>query len=137
MRKILSNPFLILLLLGSVFFYKIIVYFNQMIYPSGDIFAIVAPYKIIIYETVKNFHTLPLWNPYVFSGMSFVGNPAPALFYPFTYLIFLFPLYLTFGYLYIFDSFLIGSFTYLFARTIKLNRFGSLVSAIVIMFSPV
>lgn len=33
----------------------------------------------------------PLWNPYLFSGMSFVGDPQPALFYPPTWLALLLP----------------------------------------------
>jgi len=34
---------------------------------------------------------LPLWNPYFFSGTSFVGDPQPALFYPPTWLTLLLP----------------------------------------------
>ena len=134
-NKFIKNSFLILFLLAIIFFYKIIIHYDQMIYPPGDIFVILAPYKIILTQGIETFHSLPLWNPYFFGGMPFIGDPVPAFFYPLTYLFFIFPIYSAFGYFFIIDSLLIGIFTYLFARSIEESKFGSLISAVVIMFS--
>jgi len=107
-----------------------------MVYPPADIFSIMAPYKIILLDNLKRFGTLPLWNPYSFSGTSFIGNPESSLFYPLTYLYLIFPIHTSFGYLCIFDSILVGIFTYLFARVIKLDKYSSLLASVIIMFSP-
>ncbi len=52
---------------------------------GNDVSYLFLPWLRFIVESVKE-GIFPLWNPYVFSGTPFVGNPQPALFYPATWL---------------------------------------------------
>jgi hypothetical protein len=106
-----------------------------MVFPGSDIISIFSEEKWLFKTSIWNLHQFPLWNPYVFSGSPFIGNPTGAMFYPVNILFLLFPLYQTFGYIFILDVFLLSFFTYLFARLIKLSAFSSFLSAIIFAFS--
>lgn len=125
---------LILATLTFVFFYKIILHPNQMIFPAEDVLSIYSARKTFLLQSIKNYGEIPLWNPYIFSGQPFVSGEI-GVFYPIHILFFLFPIDLAFGYVFVIDIFLIGLFTFLFAKKINLGNFGSLIAAIVIMFS--
>jgi len=127
--------FLLLFALTLFFFHKLIFNFGQIIYPAPDIFYATYIEKTLFSHSVIFYKSLPLWNPHVFGGSPFLGNPTSAMFYPFNLLFLLLPVGSAFGFMFAIDSFLIGIFTYLYARTIKINRFGSLISVITIMFS--
>lgn len=126
---------LFLFLLSLLFFYEVVTGFNQGPYPAFDIYYSSFVEKTIFTNSILIYKSLPLWNPYVFGGSPFLGNPTSAMFYPFNLLFIFLPVGLTFGYIFILNSFLIGAFTYLYARAIKIDKFGSLISAISIMFS--
>ncbi len=130
-------PALLLFLLACLFFYKIFLHYNEMIFPAYDLVGVYSFWRIFFVNSFLHFGQIPLWNPYQFSGTPFVANPSSGMFYPFNLLFFLFPTDLVFGYLFIVDIFLIGLFTYLFARTIKLSNWSSLISAVTMMFSGV
>ncbi|MBX9567433.1 MAG: hypothetical protein K2X77_00995, partial [Candidatus Obscuribacterales bacterium] len=73
---------------------------------------------------------LPLWNPYLYSGMSQLAVPSPALFYPPSFLLFLLPFSLGLS-IYMILHQLIGAVgTYLFLRrvgaTIESSCFAAL-----------
>jgi len=123
----------ILLFLSLIFFYKLLLRPQEMIYPGGDIRAVYSFWRSFLVDSFFKFHSLPLWNPYAFSGMPFMGDPEAGFFYPFTLVFYIIPVNLAFGYLFIVDFFLIGLFTFLFSRLIKLSRFSSLVSATCMM----
>lgn len=78
---------------------------------------------------------IPFWNPYVFSGTPFIGNPQAGLFSPFVWPFFIFNSDLLFGWLCVIEVLLIGIFTFLFARSLSLSKYASLFSAIAFMFS--
>lgn len=126
---------LLIVLLPLTFFSIALLAQNSMLYPFQDVISIFSQEKILFQDTVKNFHTLPLWNPYVFSGSPFLGNPTSSMFYPINLLFLFFSVDSTFGFLFMIDTILIGIFTYLFARSIKLDNFSSFISAITMMFS--
>lgn len=126
---------LLLFVLTLFFFYKPIFNFDQIIYPAPDIIYATYTEKVLFSHSISAYKYLPLWNPYVFGGSPFLGNPTSTMFYPFNLLFLILPLGSTFGYIFAIDSFLIGAFTYLYARVIKIDKFGSLISAIAIMFS--
>ena len=52
---------------------------------GDDLFAMFRIWLDYARSAILN-GTFPLWNPYLFSGTSFVGDPQPALFYPPTWL---------------------------------------------------
>ncbi len=59
---------------------------------GGDIAAMFAPWQTFIFDSLRQYGELPLWNPYLFGGTPFAANPQPLMFYPFTYLGMLMPL---------------------------------------------
>lgn len=126
---------LLLIVLPLIFFNRLILDPQSMFFPSQDIISIFSQEKELLQDTVKNYNTLPLWNPYIFSGSPFLGNPTSSMFYPINILFLLFPVDRVFGYIFIINSLLIGIFTYLFARSINLDKFSSFISGITIMFS--
>jgi len=125
----------ILFILTIIFFWKVPLHYDQMIYPALDIVPQYSYWKWLFASTFSQYGELPLWNPYVFSGAPFIGNPLSGMFYPINQLFAVFPVDLVFGYIFMLDVFLIGLFTYLFARSIYLSKYASLISAIIFMFS--
>lgn len=134
-NKINLKIIVFLALLSILFFYKIIINYNHGFYPSFDLYYSSFIEKAIFVSNITIYKSFPLWNPYVFSGSPFVGNPPSAMFYPLNVLFLLFPIVQVFNYMFLLNSFLAGVFTYLFARVIKMNKFASLISAITFMFS--
>ena len=78
---------------------------------------------------------LPLWNPYVFSGMPLAADVQAGLFYPLNWLVFFMSLdYGTLEWLLIAHYWLAAVFTYLFLRDVGLRRLGALAGAVVFAF---
>lgn len=135
MKIIKYKVVLLLFALTVLFFHKLIFNFGQIIYPAPDILYVTYTEKALFSHSIINYISLPFWNPYIFSGSPFLGNPTSAMFYPLNLLFVFFPIGSAFGYMFAIDSFLIGIFTYLYSRTIKIDKFGSLISSVTIMFS--
>lgn len=135
MKIVKYKILLLLLVLTLIFFYKFIFNLDQIIYPAPDIFYSTYIERTLLSHSIIDYKSLPFWNPYVFGGSPFLGNPTSAIFYPFNLLFIFLPIAFTFGYKFAIDSFLIGIFTYIYVRTIKIDEFGSLISAITVMFS--
>src|SRR6188768_97853 len=57
----------------------------------GDVVTQFYPYRSFAADSVRQ-GTLPLWNPYLLSGVTFVGNCLSALFYPPNVVYYLIPL---------------------------------------------
>ncbi len=127
--------YLLFLFLPLIFFGKVIFDQNYMLYPSQDIISIFSQEKNLFQDSIKTSGAFPFWNPYIFSGSPFLGNPTSAMFYPINLLFLIFPVDSVFSYVFMIDTILIGVFTYLFAKSIKLDNFSSFLSAITIMFS--
>lgn len=126
---------LIIFILTLVFFTQPIFNPSFMFSPSQDIVTIFSQEKELVHNSIKIYNTLPLWNPYIFGGSPFLGNPTSSMFYPLNVFFMIFPVKIMFGYMFIIDTFLIGLFTYLFARIINVSKFSSFITAIIIMFS--
>jgi hypothetical protein len=114
------------IILGNYYFFEDFLY---QYYPLRNFFA-----------TSLRKGVFPLWDPYVFSGMSFIGDFQSALFYPFNLLLILFVKrgILSFYALElqnILHILLAGIFTYMYAREIKLSKNASMISAVTFMFS--
>jgi hypothetical protein len=78
---------------------------------------------------------LPLWNPYLFSGVSFVANPQPALFYPPTWLALLLPVTTALGWIIVLHVWLAGVGTYGWMRSEGASAAGALFAAVTFAFS--
>ncbi len=78
---------------------------------------------------------LPLWNSLVGSGAPLVANLQTAAFYPLNFLYLILPPEYAMGYTAILHVMLAGLFMYAFMRTLKLDRFSSVVAAIAFQLS--
>jgi hypothetical protein len=78
---------------------------------------------------------LPLWNPYLFSGLPFVANPQPALFYPPTWLILLLPAPQAFGLSALLHVWIAGVGMYAWLRAERASQAGALLAGLVFAFS--
>jgi hypothetical protein len=78
---------------------------------------------------------LPLWNPYLSSGLPFVANPQPALFYPPTWLALLLPVPKALGLIVVLHLWLAGVGMYAWLRAESASKAGALVGGTVFAFS--
>ncbi len=78
---------------------------------------------------------LPLWNPYLFSGTSFVANPQPALFYPPTWLALLMPINKALGLIAAMHLWIAGGGMYAWLRSEEASTSGALFGAVTFAFS--
>jgi hypothetical protein len=86
-------------------------------------------------EIFKN-HSVPLWNPYIFSGMPLLASFSFHVFYPGSWIyFFVSPTFAT-GYLYIIHFILMGCFLFVFLRHLGLSRQASFVGGLIFMFAP-
>ncbi len=125
-------PIGFLLFFVLIFFHKTLPFNGQLI-AGNDNICLLHLARFILDELSIN-HSIPLWNPYVYSGIS----NAPWIFYffayPLNYLFLFLPTYAAINYIFISYFFLAGFFMYLLAKEWGLDRYSSLVSAVAFMF---
>ncbi|MBN1316665.1 MAG: YfhO family protein [Anaerolineales bacterium] len=78
---------------------------------------------------------LPLWNPFLFSGVSFVSDPQPALFYPPTWIALFLPSTRALGIILVFHIWWAAVGTFGWLRSMNCSRWASLSGALVFAFS--
>jgi hypothetical protein len=78
---------------------------------------------------------LPLWNPYLSSGLPFVANPQPALFYPPTWLALLLPVPKALGLIIVLHLWLAGVGMVAWLRSEGASRAGALLGGATFAFS--
>jgi len=106
---------------------------NKIIY-GFDTPKIVYPFYSFLSASFKN-GELPLWTPYIYGGYPLSAEGQLGLFYP-ANLVFVFlsqakaMIFLTFLHV-----FLAGFFAFIFARILGITRAGSLIAALIFMFS--
>ena len=129
-------PFL-LFALTLIFFSKIILNPDKIVYPVPDIVNMISSWRIVFAKGFHTFGELPMWNNYETAGTSFIGSILSSMFYPLNFLFLLLPIDYVFGYKFIIGVFLAGIFMYLLSRGLKLDKYSSFFSAIVYMFSGI
>ena len=134
------SPFLVILVLVSIFFSPILFGSKIFITPDfgrSDILHLNYPIKNFLSESLKK-RELPLWNPYNGNGYPQLAEGQMGTFNPENLLIFsLLPMPLAFNLGLALIFFQAGVFTYLFCRSINLSKIASLFSAITFSFSGV
>ena len=135
MKAFLRNEIkAILLLLGlTLLFFSPNLFRGEVLY-FGDNLQINIPSKVLLVEMVKN-KTLPLWNPYIFSGSPFLADINLGLLYPLNIFYFVFNPFRALTLIVVLEIFLAGIFTYDYARTLKLGRTAAFLTASLFMFS--
>ncbi len=75
--------------------------------------------------------TLPLWNPYLFSGQPFLANGQHSALYPLTWLFLVVPIARAFGLFTVLQLGLTAVWMYVYGRVLRIGRVGALVGGIV------
>ncbi|MCS7253014.1 MAG: YfhO family protein [Armatimonadetes bacterium] len=70
--------------------------FRRVHAPLLDVIQQYYPWRKLYSESIRD-GELPLWNPYMFSGTTFVGNGQSAIFYPLNFIFVVMPVDLAFG----------------------------------------
>ena len=91
-------------------------------------------WKRFIVQALKS-RQLPLWNPYILAGQPFLAAGQHSALYPLSLIFYVLPLVKAYGFFTVLQLLLAGVFMYIYARTIRLERVGSLIAAIVYIFS--
>jgi len=123
---------IIIALLGALFFYKVVL--QGEVFYTGDNLTINLPSKLLFISYLTQ-GIAPFWNPYIFSGSPFLADINNGLLSPINILYtFISPfraLSITIG----FEIIGMGLSMYWYSRVRKISQLGSLLSAIVYMFS--
>lgn len=127
---------LLLFLITCIFFWKIVLNPQGMIYsPHSDTVTQFYPWRVITDNALKD-GSLPFWNPFTSSGEPLLANPQLAFFYPVNLILFtIFPVYLAFGYSFLLHLFFAGASVFLISRRIGLDRTQSLLAGSIFIFS--
>lgn len=91
-------------------------------------------WKKFIVETIRQ-GQLPLWNPYLFTGVPFLAAGQHSALYPFSILFYLFPLEVAYGWFVAIQLGIAGAAMYAFGRALNLSRLASLIAALTYEFS--
>lgn len=130
-KKSLTHLFI--LLVTTAIFWKYLVFEEYLIF--GDLRYITYPFKVVLCETLKNW-SLPLWNPDIQLGFPLLAEGQTGVFYPFNLIFsFISPTPIANNLNIVLHVYLSGAFLYIYARTISLDRYISIISALIFMFS--
>jgi hypothetical protein len=127
-------PYLLLLGLTLIFLHKLLSLEPITVGNVEDHLRLLYPYHSYDAESLKSFQ-IPLWNSYSLSGFPYLAGMRAHIFYPTIFMFLAIPAHLGMNLSLIIHVFLAGSFMFLFARVLGLDRFSSLVSALAFMFS--
>ena len=100
----------------------------------SDLYLENYAWKRFIVDSLRH-RQLPLWNPYILAGVPFLAAGQHSAMYPLSVLFYLLPIPLAYGWFAAIHLFLAGLFTYILARTLRVGRVGSVLSATTFMFS--
>ncbi len=92
------------------------------------------PWRELSIAVEKKFH-LPLWNPYNFAGTPLLANFQTGAFYPLNLLFFFLPFFYAWSILIMLQPLLAGGFLFFYLLYLRLNRWASLLGAMVFAFS--
>jgi len=118
----------------------VLVFFGRVIYSGQTLFGsdfVLYFYSVkkFVREYVLTNGTLPLWNPFQFSGTPFISNIQASMFYPMGLLFYVMPTETAYVWTVVIHCIFGSIFMYLFARTLSTNRAGSLLAAVIFTFN--
>ncbi|MGB2696986.1 MAG: 6-pyruvoyl-tetrahydropterin synthase-related protein [Candidatus Zixiibacteriota bacterium] len=123
-----------------LFFVLTLVLFSQFVFSDQMLFGTDTVEAGVMFRSfyanfVKDYHQIPMWDPYLFGGMPFVDAMHGDTFYPLALLQFIMPLHKALGWKLVITVFLAGFFTYLCLRAFGFNRGISILGGLAYMFS--
>ncbi len=95
----------------------------------GDLILQNYPWKQLLRQAIET-RTLPLWDPYLFTGHPFLANGQHSALYPLNIVFYLLPLPRAYGIFTALQVGLAGVWMYLFAKTLGTGRLGALLAGI-------
>jgi hypothetical protein len=132
-RKLYPTAFFLVVTILA--FWKVIFHGEFTLLIGGDVASAYYPwFDVASYWLKKGIFIL--WDPYVYAGKPFMGEPQPGLFYPLNWIFMLLPargggINLDgLQTLLILNYFLIGCFTFLLARSIGLSPYGAAAAGV-------
>ncbi|MFQ5715586.1 MAG: hypothetical protein ACE5GQ_00635, partial [Nitrospinales bacterium] len=127
---------------AAVYAVLALIFFNELVFQTQwfgeDFFAQNFPNRSYAAVEIAQ-GSLPLWNPYVFSGMPFLADIQTAVLYPFNVVLSLMVesgrlSYALFEYQVVFHFVLGGCFMYFFLRSLDIDFAGALLGGILFAF---
>jgi len=100
---------------------------------TPDVITQIYPWKILVIDLWKQ-GSIPLWNPYSFSGTPLLANYQSAALSPLNLLYLVLPFIDAWSIAVLLQPLLAGLFMYMFVRAVGVSREGSVISAIAFMF---
>lgn len=126
-------PLLILILCVILFFSKVL-FSGKALYGSDFVYQF-YPWKKFVYDSLRSNGSIPLWNPYLFSGIPFISNIQASMFYPLGFLYYLLPPDVAYGYSTALHCILGSIFMYAFLRSLSVSTWGSFLSSVIFTFN--
>jgi hypothetical protein len=127
-------PVGVLALLCVLFYWEVLWLPADQIVASNDLTNMFVHWLRFAVSSIRQ-GQFPLWNPYLFSGVPFVANPQPALFYPPTWLALLMPVSKALGWMVVVHVWLAGAGMYAWLRSEGASVAGALVGGAALAFS--
>ena len=126
----------LLALLTGGFFWRVLTESGVMMPAGGgDLASLYFPTYSFVAEQIQA-GTIPLWNPYVFSGMPLAADVQTGLFYPLNWILYLF-VEINYGaleWMLIVHYWLASCFAYLFLRDIGVSRLSAIAGGVIFAF---
>lgn len=120
---------------GVLFLFLEPLFTPQNILNFSDVIHVWYFFKYFTVESFKKFGELPLWNPLIYSGVPFAGNPQSTLFYPPFILFFFVPVQWAVTVMFALHLVFAGTGFYIFARRKNLSFGVSLFSCAVFILN--
>lgn len=125
-------PIGIIVCLCIIYFWQVL-FLNKTFY-FEDIVTFCYPLRYMLADWLKE-GEFPLWNPYIFSGMPYVGDIQAALFYPLNIFYYVLPTDRATAYYVVIHFLLAGLNMYAYLRVIQLDTVSALFGAITFSYS--
>ena len=120
----------VLLVAFCVFIFRGVIFDGHLLFGS-DFVAFYQGMKQFLFDEIHNHHSIPFWNPYIFSGMPFWAHVESTIFYPLGILFWIIAPAEAFGYTMFIHMSLAALFMYLLLRSLSTGYGGSFVAAAV------
>ncbi len=126
-------PFIIVLIAVALFINPLI-HTRNILYFS-DVIHVWYFFKLFVAKCLQKYGELPLWNPLIYSGVPFAGNPQSTMFYPLYAIFYFIPVHYAITLTYVIHFAIAGIGAYLFARMKNISYAGSVLAAVIVMLN--
>jgi hypothetical protein len=123
-----------LYLLLTLVLFRSFVFSDDMLFGT-DTMAAGVMFRSVAVEGVRAHGTIPMWDPYIFSGVPFVDAGHGDTFYPLSLLHYVMPIHRALGWKLVITVFLAGLFARGFFRSIGMGHPAAAVGGIMYMFA--